>query len=168
MKIILKTIVLSLLLSGNAYANENIEDMIENCADNRFINKTRINEFTPMLYLLKPKFKELEKEMNSLKEKKNAANDKFKKEATDGKNSKEFKLYVEQFTLSNKDFTKRLEEVENQMMSFIRSQASNFIKSEEFELRSKVKSIDGYLEYYTYCEKKSQGTPISFKLRWGN
>ena len=168
MKIILKTIVLSLLLSGNAYANENMEDMIENCADNRFINITRVNEFTPMLYLLKPKFKELEKEMNSLKEKKNANNGQFKKEVIEGKGSEDLKLNIEQFTLSNKDFTKRLEEVENQMTSFIRSQASNFIKSEEFELRSKVKSIDGYLEFYRYCEKKSQGTPISFKFRWGN
>ena len=82
--------------------------------------------------------------------------------------SENLKLNTDQFVLSNKDFAKRLVEVEDQMLSFIRLQASNFIKSEEFKLRSKIKIIDGYFQYYMYCEEKSQGTPISFKLKWSD
>ena len=168
MKIILKTIVLSLLLSGNAYAKENMKDMIENCADYRFMTQTRVNDFEPKLYSSKPKFQELEKEMNSLKEKKNVLNSQFKKEVMKKDGSENLKLNTDQFVLSNKDFAKRLVEVEDQMLSFIRLQALNFIKSEEFKLRSKIKIIDGYFQYYMYCEEKSQGTPISFKLKWSD
>ena len=41
--------------------------MLENCADDRYLNKTKLNKFSPMLYLAYPKYQELEKKHKSLK-----------------------------------------------------------------------------------------------------
>ena len=71
MKKLFSTILLlGLLLSKSAYANQNIENMLENCADDRFVNKTKINKFTSMLYSTYPNYQELEKKHDSLQEKK--------------------------------------------------------------------------------------------------
>jgi len=64
--------------------------------------------------------------------------------------------------------TERLEEVGRQMTALIRSQASKFIASKDFDLKFKAKSVDGYLDHYTICEKQYQETPSSFKLKWSD
>ena len=171
MKKILGIVVLGLLWSSNVYANENIENILENCADDRFINKTKLNKFTPELYLSKLKFQELEKESNSLKEKKKLVKGQFEKELQKWNEAdlEKFKnIEMERFIDSNKAFTKRLEEVEKEVLSFIRSQASIFIKSEKFDLKFKAKDIDGYLSNYMFCEKEYLETPSSFSLRWSD
>jgi len=194
MKKLLGIVVLGLLLSGNAYANKNIENMLENCADDRYVNKTKLNKFTPMLYLVYPKYQELEKESKVLKEKMKSINAQFdidfkkwKKDnpkphmGIDGESDVEIydKKLKQYFKDYNKVYdailvsldggkTKRLKEIEVEITTLIRSQASKFITSNEFDLKFKAKDIDGYLDHYTICEKKFQETPSSFKLKWSN
>ena len=199
MKKLFSTILLlGLLLSKSAYANQNIENMLENCADDRFANKTKLNKFTSMLYLTYPKYQELEKKHKSLKEKKQLVKknvkdqlgpelqkwldnnpepnmgiggeidlEKFKiKEnewLTDRNNA-----YLVIFNRIDGGVTERLEEAEGQMTTIIRSQASKFITSKDFDLKSKAKSVDGYFNHYIICEKQYQETPSSFKLKWSD
>ena len=199
MKKLFSTILLlGLLLSKSAYANQNIENMLENCADDRYVNKTKLNKFTSMLYLTYPKYQELEKKHKSLKEKKQLVEknvkdqlgpelqkwldnnpepnmgiggeidlEKFKiKEnewLTDRNNA-----YLVIFNRIDGGVTERLEEAEGQMTTIIRSQASKFITSKDFDLKSKAKSVDGYFNHYIICEKQYQETPISFKLKWSD
>ena len=194
MKKLLAIVVLGLLWHGNAFANKNIENSIENCADDRFINKTKLNKFTPMLYLLNPKFQELEKESKSLEKKIQSTNSQFKTESQKWKkdnpkphmgiegetNLEKFKIKEKKWLIdSNKanleildrldgGATKRLKEVQKQITTLIRSQASKYITSKEFDLKFKAKNINGYLNHYTICEKKYQETPSSFKLKWSD
>ena len=197
-KLFSTALLLGLLLSKSAYANQNIENMLENCADDRYVNKTKLNKFTPMLYLAYPKYQELEKKHKSLKEKKQLVKknvkdqlgpelqkwldnnpepnmgiggeidlEKFKiKEnewLTDRNNA-----YLVIFNRIDGGVTERLEEAEGQMTTIIRSQASKFITSKDFDLKSKAKSVDGYFNHYIICEKQYQETPISFKLKWSD
>ena len=199
MKKLFSTILLlGLLLSKSAYANQNIENMLENCADDRYVNKTKLNKFTPMLYLAYPKYQELEKKHKSLKEKKQLV----KKNVRDqlgpelqkwfDDNPKPYmgidgEMDLEKFKIKEKKYftdknnayfaildrldggvTERLEEVGRQMTALIRSQASKFIASKDFDLKSKAKSVDGYLNHYIICEKQYQETPSSFKLKWSD
>ena len=199
MKKLFSTILLlGLLLSKSAYANQNIENMLENCADDRFANKTKLNKFTPMLYLAYPKYQELEKKHKSLKEKKQLVEKNVKDQlgpelqkwlddnpkpymGIDGEMDLEkFKIkenewltdrnnaYLVIFNRIDGGVTERLEEAEGQMTTIIRSQASKFITSKDFDLKYKAKSVDGYLDHYTICEKKYQETPSSFKLKWSD
>ena len=197
-KLFSTVLLLGLLLSKSAYANQNTENMLENCADDRYVNKTKLNKFTPMLYLAYPKYQELEKKHKSLKEKKQLVEknvkdqlgpelqkwldnnpepnmgiggeidlEKFKiKEnewLTDRNNA-----YLVIFNRIDGGVTERLEEAEGQMTTIIRSQASKFITSKDFDLKSKAKSVDGYFNHYIICEKQYQETPISFKLKWSD
>ena len=199
MKKLFSTILLlGLLLSKSAYANQNIENMLENCADDRYVNKTKLNKFTPMLYLAYPKYQELEKKHKSLKEKKQLVKKNVKDQlgpelqkwldnnpepnmGIGGEmDFEKFKIkeikwlidknnaYIAILNRSDGGVTERLEEVEGQMTTLIRSQASKFITSKDFDLKSKAKSVDGYLNHYTICEKQNQETPSSFKLKWSN
>ena len=74
---ILSTIILSLLLITNASADQKVDEALEKCADDRYVNKTNINDFTPMLYRVQSKFQELEKELKSIKLQKEADSKKF-------------------------------------------------------------------------------------------
>ena len=172
--------------------------MLENCADDRYLNKTKLNKFSPMLYLAYPKYQELEKKHKSLKEKKQLVKKIVKDQlgpelqkwlddnpkpymGIDGETDLEkFKIKEKKyFTDKNNAYfaildrldggvTEKLEEVEGQMATLIRSQASKFITSKDFDLKSKAKSVDGYLDHYTICEKQYQETPSSFKLKWSD
>ena len=199
MKKLFSTILLlGLLLSKSAYANQNIENMLENCADDRFVNETKLNKFTSMLYLTYPKYQELEKKHKSLKEKKQLVKKNVKDQlgpelqkwldnnpepnmGIGGEmDFEKFKIkeikwlidknnaYIAILNRSDGGVTERLEEVEGQMTTLIRSQASKFITSKDFDLKSKAKSVDGYLSHYTICEKQYQETPSSFKLKWSD
>jgi hypothetical protein len=198
MKKYLSIIALALFFSGNAYANKNIENMLENCADDRYLNKTKLNKFSPMLYLAYPKYQELEKKHKSLKEKKQLSKKIVKDQlgpelqkwldnnpephmGIDGEmDFEKFKIKEKKWFIDKNNVyfaildrleggvTKRLEEVEAQMATLIRSQASKFIASKDFDLKFKAKSVDGYLDHYTICEKQYQETPSSFKLKWSD
>jgi len=194
---VIKVFSISLMLlffCSNLNANTNIEKALENCADDYYVNKRKLNEFTPMLFLLNPKYQELEKESKSLKEKLKSVSGQFDMEykkwekdnpkprmGIDGES--DFEKYKKKrdqwFKKSNKAFfaildsvdggaTKRLEIVQMKMERLIRSQAAKFIGSEDFNLKSKVKEVEGYLEIYTACEKAYQETPSSFKLLWSD
>ena len=198
MKKYLSIIALALFFSGNAYANKNIENALENCADDRYVNKTKLNKFTPMLYLAYPKYQELEKKHKSLKEKKQLVKKNVRDQlgpelqkwldnnpgphmGIDGEKDvetfriKEKKWFIDKnnayFAILDRldgGVTERLEEVGRQMTALIRSQASKFIASKDFDLKFKAKSVDGYLDHYTICEKQYQETPSSFKLKWSD
>jgi hypothetical protein len=69
---VIKVFSISLMLlffCSNLNADTNIEKALEKCADDYFINKTEINEFSRMLYLLNPEYQKLENESKPLKEK---------------------------------------------------------------------------------------------------
>ena len=199
MKKLFSTILLlGLLLSKSAYANQNIENMLENCADDRFANKTKLNKFTFGLNLTYPKYQELEKKHKSLKEKKQLVKKNVKDQL--GPELQKWldnnpepnmgiggEIDLERFKIKENEWltdknnaylvilnrldggvTERLKEVEGQMTTIIRSQASKFITSKDFDLKSKAKSVDGYLNHYIICEKQHQETPISFKLKWSD
>ena len=147
-----------------------------------------------MLYLLNPKFQELEKESKSLEKKIQSTNSQFKTESQKWKkdnpkphmgiegetNLEKFKIKEKKWLIdSNKanleildrldgGATKRLKEVQKQITTLIRSQASKYITSKKFDLKFKAKNINGYLNHYTICEKKYQETPSSFKLKWSD
>ena len=191
-------LLLGLLLSKSAYANQNIENMLENCANDRFANKTKLNKFISTLYLTYPKYQELEKEHKSLKEKKQLVKKNIKDQLGPElqkwlDNNPEPNMGIsgeidfEKFVIKENKWlidqnnayiaildrldggvTERLEKVEGQMKTLIRSQASKFITSKDFDLKYKAKSVDGYLNHYTICEKQNQETPSSFKLKWSN
>jgi len=199
MKKLFSTILLlGLLLSKSAYANQNIENMLENCADDRFVNETKLNKFTSMLYLTYPKYQELEKKHKSLKEKKQLVKKNVKDQL--GPELQKWldnnpepnmgiggEIDLERFKIKENEWltdknnaylvilnrldggvTERLKEVEGQMTTIIRSQASKFITSKDFDLKSKARSIDEYLNHYIICENQYQETPSSFKLIWSD
>ena len=191
-------LLLGLLLSKSAYANQNIENMIETCADDRFANKTGLNKFTSTLYLTYPKYQELEKNHKFLKEEKKQFNTNFKDQlglelqkwldnnpepnmGVGGEiDFEKFKIKENKWLIDQNNayfailkrldggVTEKLEESEKQIITLIRSQASKFITSKDFDLKSKAKSVDGYLNHYTICEKQLQETPISFNLKWSD
>ena len=199
MKKLFSTILLlGLLLSKSAYANQNIENMIENCADDRFANKTKLNKFTSTLYLTYPEYQELVKKYKSLKEKKRLFTKNVKNQLAlelqkwldnnpepnmgigGEMDFEKFKIkennwfidqnnaYITILKRLDGGVTERLEEVEEQIITLIQSQASKFITSKDFDLKSKANSVNGYLKHYTFCEKQYQETPISFNLKWSN
>ena len=183
-----------LFFCSNLNADTNIEKALENCADDYFINKTEINEFSRMLYLLNPEYQKLENESKPLKEKMRSISGQFDIEYKEWEkdNPKPVlgvygELKVEQWEKKMKQWKKdsdkafyaildnlsggghkRLEIIHMKMERLIRSQAAKFINSEDFTLKSKIKEVDRYIEIFTACEKAYQETPSSFKLLWSD
>lgn len=195
-KLIITTCLLLLAASSAANADKNIEKALENCADDRYVNKTNINDFTTGLYLVQPKFQELEKELKAIKSQQELDGKKFVEEMEkwEKENPKpkqptykqlqnkeySFEQYNKENSIwreKNKKFIdeeiKRLDAgkkdrrqvLNSEINSFIRSQASKYIKLVE-DLKSKAKQVGGYLDHFTICEKEYQATPSSFKLKW--
>jgi hypothetical protein len=194
---ILSTIILSLLLITNASADQKVDEALEKCADDRYVNKTNINDFTPMLYRVQSKFQELEKELKSIKLQKEADSKKFfelmdiwekenpkpkqptykqlqNKEYSFEQYKKDNSIWREKNTkfmnktISSLDDGKKIREKE------INRELDKFIRSQALkyveivgDLKSKANQINGYLDHFTNCEKQYQDTPSSFLLKWG-
>ena len=171
-----------------------IEKALENCADDYYINKRNLNDFTPMLFLLNPKYQELKNESKSLNEKLKSISGqfdmKYNKWVKDNPKPlmgidahRDFERYKKErdqwFKDSNKAFfeildsldggaIKELDIIKTKVEQLIRSQAAKFIGSEDFTLKSKIKEVDKYIDIYTSCESTFQSTPSSFKLLWSD
>jgi hypothetical protein len=220
MKKISVILILGLLLTGNAYAKKDILSMLEECTDDRYVNKTIIEDFPTMLYLVQPKYQELQKKYKSIKEKKKETletgqleaeyekwekdNPKpiFNRKSNDEKedeikgefnlktalnermndkiNYNQYKIVYDEWFLRSNNFKlkifasfdggtkEKLKIIESKTNKFIRSQASQFLKTKNFDLKLKTKEIIGYLDHFTICEKYSNEAPISFELKWDN
>ena len=178
----------------NLNAIKTTEKALENCADNYFINKTDINEFSQTLYSQNSEIQRLEKETEPLKEKLRSISSQFEIEFKEWeeKNPKpilgvdgelDYETYKRKLNQWNKDseaafFTildnlsdgdhKRLEAVYTKIERLIRSEVAKYVKSKNLTLSNKVKEVDGYLEVYTACEEAYQDTPSSFMLLWSD
>ena len=194
---IISILVFCFTLIAYASADEKVDEALEKCADDRYVNETNINDFTPMLYRVQSKFQELEKELKSIKLQKEADSKKFfelmdiwEKENPKPKQptykqlqNKEYSF--EQYkkdnsiwrkkntkfmnkTISSLDDGKKMREIEinRELDKFIRSQALKYVEIVG-DLKSKANQINGYLDYFTNCEKQYQDTPSSFLLKWG-
>jgi hypothetical protein len=162
---VIKVFSISLMLlffCSTLNANTNIEKALENCADDYFINKTKINEFSRMLYLLNPKYQELENESKPLKEKMRLISGQFDTEykkwekdnpkpymGIDGEmNLETYDKKLKQWRKDSDEAfyaildnlsggaNKRLEIIYMKMERLIRLQAAKFIESEDFTLKS--------------------------------
>lgn len=188
----------TIFLSSNLFADKKVDQALEKCADDRYINKTEISNFSTMLYLVQPKFNELKNEEKELRQKNNQNTKEFNEEYdkwlsqnpkpkmpsySDNAN----KIYtMEQYNEKNEIWRKadyeamieigkkvilptsnRLKQIEIEIDIFIRQQASKFINETDFDLKSKAKTVNGYIDHYTICEKQYQETPSSFILKWG-
>lgn len=198
MKKFILIIFLFLVCSGSAFADKKIEKALENCADDRFVNKTNINDFTPMLYLVQPKFQELEKELKKLKAEEEKDIKKFDEEFNKWElenpkpkmpnynqhRSKEYTLeqYEKDLPIWNKkhsqamdDIIAKLDNGKKDKINVLNKEINNFIRTQALkyldaleDLNSKAKQVNGYLDHFTTCEKQYQETPSSFMLKWSN
>ena len=194
---IISILVFCFTLIAYASADEKVDEALEKCADDRYVNKTNINDFTPMLYRVQSKFQELEKELKSIKLQKEADSKKFfelmdiwekenpKPKQPTYKQLQNKKYSFEQYkkdnsiwrekntefmnkTISSLDDGKKIreKEINRELDKFIRSQALKYVEIVG-DLKSKANQINGYLDYFTNCEKQYQDTPSSFLLKWG-
>jgi len=194
---IISILVFCFTLIAYASADEKVDEALEKCADDRYVNKTNINDFTPMLYRVQSKFQELEKELKSIKLQKEADSKKFfelmdiwEKENPKPKQptykqlqNKEYSF--EQYKKDNSIWREKNTEFMNKTISSlddgkkirekeINRELDKFIRSQALkyveivgDLKSKANQINGYLDHFTNCEKQYQDTPSSFLLKWG-
>ena len=198
MKKLLTILVLTLLFGGNAYADKKIEKALEKCADDRYVNKTNINDFSSMLYLVQPRFQELEKELKAIKAESKLDTNKFfeeidkwekenkkpkqptykqlqSKEYTFEQYNKENLIWREKHNKVMNQIIKRLDKGKKKRVKELNIEIDNFIRAQALkyldiveDLKSKAKQINGYLDHFTACEKQYQATPSSFKLKWSD
>ena len=76
--------------------------------------------------------------------------------------------FVIEITKEKKLLTIKQKKLEKKIETIISVSAYDYIKHSGLSLKTKAKSVAGYLDYYKNCEIKYKSTPSSFMLEWGN
>jgi hypothetical protein len=184
MKKILVVVFFVFFFIGNSYSYTKIDNYIlEICADDRYVNKTMVKDFTTIFQIADQKYQELQKEYLSLKKKEKKVKEtgqyiteyeKWEKNnpKPKPKSVSNYNIAYEQYKNDNDewiqksnaakiDILSRLDDGTAERLRIIENQAFK-----DFDLLFKVQSIKGYLDHFMVCEREYRETPNSFQLKY--
>ena len=192
MKKILTTVVLGLMLSGNAYSKSNMDVAIEKCADAQFLGNTKgisnaVYEDNELYKLMLKDKVQLQKYYDEyvvtyqvIYEKywKDNPRPKYPINSTSSTNS--FDAYKKAKVIWDKEKDEYMKPFTNKLLALgvnLQKQDLLIIKKgrslvtmnlKKLALKAKAKSIEGYIKKFKLCEEAHNNTPKGFMLEWGN
>jgi len=193
MKKLLSIMVLGLLLSGNAYAESEIDIAIEKCADTQIflgseksIPKSFYEDHEVYQLMIKDKrllLKDYEAygviyKAAYTKYWKDNPKPKYPKQSTMSTyNFEDYKKADAEYTKKELKFLKPFEDEVKAKWGKVKKQDAlikemmrslTAMKLEKLGLKDKAKGIQGYTTKFTLCESAHNKTPKGFMLEWGN
>ncbi len=192
MKKIILLITISLLFSGNAYTNEEIDKALEKCADTQ-IAYGNIKNIDKSYYEDNEIYKIMLSEKNSLQLKADEAGDIFTKSYKQYWADNPRPKYPTRENIANynfDDYRKASDEYEKKETAYLKPFKDKMlnldkeVKKQELlvketismlvrkkigtlTIQEKARSIKNYTKKFTLCESAHGKTPRSFMLEWG-
>tara|TARA_Y100000389_G_C17347010_1_gene456369 strand:+ start:358 stop:936 length:579 start_codon:yes stop_codon:yes gene_type:complete len=192
MKKILTTVVLGLMLSGNAYSKSNMDVAIEKCADAQFLGNTKgisnaIYEDNELYKLMLKDKEQLQKYYDEYVVTYQVIYEEYLKDNPRPKNpinsttsTNSFDAYKKAKVIWDKEKYEYMKPFTNKLLALgvnLQKQDLLIIKKgrslvtmnlKKLDLKAKAKSIEGYIKKFKLCEAAHNNTPKGFMLEWGN